>query len=145
MRVPSVPFSSPSFPLSSAGTKRVPNAGWHPATYTSGRALMRKGSRSRKEWHHSVSGAVGAMWRHCSVDAASASRAAVGLGGSTASDGCADGRYLNRSSSGWPACARIVRAGVVDGAVAATRTHAGFVSQSTPARERRLREFPYLL
>lgn len=57
------------------------------------------GSFVKNGWHHSVSGAVGAMCRHRSVDSANPNRVAGGLG-----------TYLNMSSRGWPEVARIVRA-----------------------------------
>lgn len=91
------------------------------------------GSFVKNGWHHNVSGAVGAMCRHLSVDSASPIRVAGGLG-----------RYLNMSSSGWPEVARIVLAHALDslnevldgdmfscssGSPGARRIYVGFVSQ----------------
>ena len=115
-------------------TRRVANCGWHPMAYMSGVCDMIKGSRVKNGWHQSVSGAVGAMWRHLRVASAKFSRV-VG----------AVGTYLSMSLSGCPEVANIVRTGVLpDGDMSesvestplsqacthgAMRRYVGFVSQ----------------
>lgn len=91
------------------------------------------GSFVKNGWHHRVSGAVGAMCRHRSVDSARPIRVAGGLG-----------KYLNMSSSGWPEVARTVLVHALDspdevldgdkvscssGNPGARRIYVGFVSQ----------------
>jgi hypothetical protein len=113
-------------------TRRVANCGWHPIAYMSGVCDMIKGSSVKNGWHQSVSGAVGAMWRHLRVASARFSRV-VG----------AVGTYLSMSLSGCPDVANIVRTGVLlDGDTSAgsispslacvpgaMRRYVGFVSQ----------------
>lgn len=95
----------------------------------SGVCDMIKGSSIKNGWHQSVSGAVGAMWRHFRVASARFSRV-VG----------AVGTYLSMSLSGCPDVANIVRTGdgdTSDGSTSpslacipgAMRRYVGFVSQ----------------
>ena|SRR6266702_2069305 len=108
-------------------TRRVANRGWHPIAYMSGVCDMIKGSSAKNGWHQSVSGAVGAMWRHLRVASARFSRV-VG----------AVGTYLDMSLSGCPDVANIVRMGALPGGSTppslpcipgARRRYVGFVSQ----------------
>jgi hypothetical protein len=90
----------------------------------SGVCDMIKGSFAKYGWHQSVSGAVGAMWRHLRVASARFSRV-VGVVGT----------YLYMSLSGCPDVANIVRTtvGSTPPSLAcipeAMRRYVGFVSQ----------------
>ena len=105
-------------------TRRVANRGWHPIAYMSGVCDMIKGSCEKNGWHQSVSGAVGAKWRHLRV-ASARFRRVVG----------AFGTYLYMSLSGCPDVANIVRMAVGSTSPSlacipeAMRRYVGFVSQ----------------
>jgi hypothetical protein len=94
-----------------------------------GVSVIIKGSIVKNGWHQSVSGAVGAMWRHLRV-ASARSRQVVG----------AVGTYLHMSLSGCPDVANIVSAGVSSSPSfpckqGARRIYVGFVSQENDAYE----------
>ena len=58
----------------------VPNFFCPPTIYMSGVSVIINGSSLKYGWHHSVSGAVGAMCRHLKVDSRSDKRVLGGIG-----------------------------------------------------------------